>query len=90
MANGAFGTLAPVYGYEQGLDASGIALLFSIAAIGIRHWFNIRHLPKTVPGYNRWVLPLSLLLMLGLMVSTLPPGGKGAMMRIGPLGQAGA
>ena len=33
MANGAFGTLAPVYGYEQGLDASGIALLFSIAAI---------------------------------------------------------
>lgn len=33
MSNGAFGTLAPVYGYEQGLDASGIALLFSIAAI---------------------------------------------------------
>jgi MFS family permease len=33
MANGAFGTLAPVYGYEQGLDASGIALLFAMAAI---------------------------------------------------------
>lgn len=33
MANGAFGTLAPVYGYEQGLDAGGIALLFAIAAI---------------------------------------------------------
>lgn len=33
MANGSFGTLAPVYGYEQGLDASGIALLFAIAAI---------------------------------------------------------
>ena len=33
MANGAFGTLAPVYGYQQGLDASGIALLFAIAAI---------------------------------------------------------
>jgi MFS family permease len=33
MANGAFGTLAPVYGYERGLDAGGIALLFSIAAI---------------------------------------------------------
>lgn len=33
MANGAFGTLAPVYGYEQGLDASGIALLFAIAAV---------------------------------------------------------
>jgi len=33
MANGSFGTLAPVYGYKQGLDASGIALLFAIAAI---------------------------------------------------------
>ena len=32
MANGAFGTLAPVYGYEQGLDAGGIALLFALAA----------------------------------------------------------
>jgi MFS family permease len=33
MANGAFGTLAPVYGYEQGLEASDIALLFAVAAI---------------------------------------------------------
>jgi MFS family permease len=33
MANGSFGTLAPVYGYEQGLDASGIAFLFALAAI---------------------------------------------------------
>lgn len=33
MANGAFGTLAPVYGYQQGLDAGGIALLFAVAAI---------------------------------------------------------
>lgn len=33
MANGSFGTLAPVYGYEQGMDASGIALLFAVAAI---------------------------------------------------------
>jgi len=33
MTNGAFGTLAPVYGFEQGMDASGIALLFAIAAI---------------------------------------------------------
>lgn len=33
MANGAFGTLAPVYGYQRGLDAGGIALLFSVAAI---------------------------------------------------------
>lgn len=33
MANGSFGTLAPVYGYETGLDAAGIALLFSVTAI---------------------------------------------------------
>jgi len=33
MANGAFGTLAPVYGYERGFDAAGIALLFAIPAI---------------------------------------------------------
>ncbi len=33
MANGAFGTLAPVYGYQQGLDTTGIALLFAVAAI---------------------------------------------------------
>lgn len=33
MANGAFGTLAPVYGYQQGLDTAGIALLFASAAL---------------------------------------------------------
>jgi MFS family permease len=33
MANGAFGTLAPVYGYGRGLDAPGIAYLFSVTAI---------------------------------------------------------
>lgn len=33
MTNGAFGTMAPVYGFAQGMDASGIALLFAMAAI---------------------------------------------------------
>jgi len=33
MANGAFGTLAPVYGYEQKLDASAIAYLFAVTAV---------------------------------------------------------
>jgi MFS family permease len=33
MANGTFGTLAPVYGYSQGLDAPGIAFLFAVTAI---------------------------------------------------------
>jgi uncharacterized membrane protein len=42
--------------------------VLSLALVGIRHWFNIRHLPQ----HNRWVLPLSLLLLVGLMLSTLP------------------
>ncbi len=33
MANGTFGTLAPVYGYEQGLDSAGIAYLFAVTAV---------------------------------------------------------
>jgi MFS family permease len=33
MANGTFGTLAPVYGYEQGMSAAEIAYLFSVTAI---------------------------------------------------------
>jgi MFS family permease len=33
MANGTFGTLAPVYGYEQKLPASEIALLFAATAV---------------------------------------------------------
>ncbi len=33
MANGTFGTLAPVYGYAQQLDPSTIAYLFSVTAI---------------------------------------------------------
>lgn len=33
MANGTFGTLAPVYGFEQKLDASHIAYLFAVTAV---------------------------------------------------------
>lgn len=33
MANGTFGTLAPVFGYQRGLDSSTIAYLMSIAVI---------------------------------------------------------
>ncbi len=53
------------YGNPQGWI---FLLVFSIAAIGIRHWFNIRHLPN----HSRWILPLSLLLLLGLILFTLP------------------
>lgn len=33
MANGTFGTMAPVYGVRQGLDAAGIGLLFAVTAL---------------------------------------------------------
>lgn len=33
MANGTFGTLAPVYGYSRGLDAAGISYLFAATAV---------------------------------------------------------
>jgi uncharacterized membrane protein len=45
-----------------------ILLVFSLAAVGIRHWFNVRHLAD----YNRWILPLSVILMLALIYSTMP------------------
>jgi uncharacterized membrane protein len=45
-----------------------VLVVFSIAAVGIRHWFNVRHLSD----YNRWILPLSIAVLLGLMMSTLP------------------
>ena len=43
-------------------------LVFSVAAAGIRHWFNVRHRAD----HPRWVLPVSLLVMLGLILSTIP------------------
>jgi MFS family permease len=33
MANGTFGTLAPVYGFKQGLTAAQIGLLFAVTAV---------------------------------------------------------
>jgi uncharacterized membrane protein len=51
-----------------------VLAVFSLAAVGLRHWFNFRHRPDR----NRWVLPLSLLLLAALVLATLPrkkPGG---------------
>lgn len=46
-----------------------VLALIATAGVGIRHWFNIRHLP----GHKRWILPLSLLLLAGLIVMMKPP-----------------
>jgi uncharacterized membrane protein len=45
-----------------------VLVVISVVGVGIRHWFNVRHLP----GHNRWILPLSLLLLLGLIVVMRP------------------
>jgi uncharacterized membrane protein len=49
-----------------------VLLLISMAGIGIRHWFNIRHRP----GHNRWILPLSILLLACLIAVMSPPASK--------------
>jgi len=43
-------------------------LVISLAGVGIRHWFNIRHLEK----HSRLVLPVSLLLLLAVIVVMRP------------------
>lgn len=45
-----------------------ILLCFSLAAVAIRHYFNIRHLP----GFRAWPLIPALLLLVGLILVTAP------------------
>jgi len=45
-----------------------VLLLFSLAAIAVRHYFNIRHLP----GFRAWPLIPAVLLLIGLIVATAP------------------
>jgi len=45
-----------------------VLLVFSLAAVGIRHYFNIRHLP----GFRAWPLIPAVLLLVGLIFTTAP------------------
>jgi len=45
-----------------------VLLVISAVGVGIRHWFNIRHLEK----HNRLVLPFSLLLLAALIFALRP------------------
>jgi len=45
-----------------------VLLVFSLAAVAIRHYFNIRHLP----GFRAWPLIPAVLLLLGLIIATAP------------------
>jgi uncharacterized membrane protein len=53
------------YGHQ---DNWVILLVFSLAAVSIRHYFNIRHLP----GHRFWPLIPAALLLIGLIVATAP------------------
>lgn len=46
-----------------------VLLVFSVAVVGIRHYFNIRHLP----GFRAWPLIPAVLLLGGLIIATAPP-----------------
>jgi len=45
-----------------------VLLIFSLAAVAIRHYFNIRHLP----GFRAWPLIPALLLIVSLVIVTAP------------------
>lgn len=52
-----------------------VLLVFSLAAVSIRHYFNIRHLP----GFRAWPLIPAVLLLAGLVAGTAPksrPAGQ--------------
>jgi len=45
-----------------------VLLVFSLAAVSIRHYFNIRHLP----GFTAWPLIPAVVLLAGLIIATAP------------------
>ena len=59
------GHFPATYGHEYNWL---VLLVFSLAAIGIRHYFNIRHLP----GFRAWPLIPAALLLVILIVATAP------------------
>lgn len=45
-----------------------VLAVISIAGVGVRHYFNVRH----IDGHSRWVLPVSLLVLVLAVVMTMP------------------
>lgn len=45
-----------------------VLAVISVAGVGVRHYFNLRH----IEGHSRWVLPVSLLILVVAVVMTLP------------------
>jgi MFS family permease len=75
MANGTFGTLAPVYGYQQGLDAAGIAFLFSVTAIlGAIAQIPAGRLSDRIDRRQVMVALSGLAAVMGLLIVLINPG----------------
>jgi MFS family permease len=75
MANGTFGTLAPVYGYEQGLDAAGIAFLFSVTAIlGAIAQIPAGRLSDRIDRRQVMIVLSGIAAVIGLLVVLINPG----------------
>jgi MFS family permease len=80
MANGTFGTLAPVYGLRQGLDPSGIAILFAVTAIvGAVAQIPFGRLSDTMDRRLVIVVLSGIAAVIGFLTVLLNPGGDWLM-----------
>jgi MFS family permease len=80
MANGTFGTLAPVYGVRQGLDPSGIAILFSVTAIvGAVAQIPFGRLSDTMDRRMVIVVLSGIAAVIGFLTVLINPGGNWMM-----------
>ena len=80
MANGTFGTLAPVYGVRQGLDPSGIAILFSVTAIvGAVAQIPFGRLSDTIDRRMVIVVLSGIAAVIGFLTVLINPGGNWMM-----------
>jgi MFS family permease len=80
MANGTFGTLAPVYGLRQGLDPSGIAILFAVTAIvGAVAQIPFGRLSDTMDRRMVIVVLSGIAAVIGFLTVLLNPGGDWLM-----------
>ncbi len=80
MANGTFGTLAPVYGVLQGLEPSGIAILFSVTAIvGAVAQIPFGRLSDTMDRRMVIVVLSGMAAVIGFLTVLINPGGDWLM-----------
>lgn len=76
MANGSFGTLAPVLGFQKGLDTSTIALLMSLTAIlGASAQVPFGRLSDSIDRRIVLIIVSALASLAGIAIVVLDPAG---------------